>query len=221
MGEKTAQAGGKSGTRGQGRWREEVRFGVWPESREGLQTVGLQGGVGGPPTPLGQQTHPTRGFGSSKLPHRHVGTHGSPAHSEMHTRQADTRTALSTHTNTATRQHTQHACARAHRMCTHTTHKHTKKHVTETRIQCADTRARFRSCERTVLSAHPASPRRAPSSPLRARPGSSVAELVECPPLPLGPCPVLATRCTSCSIRRAGVSLGHTAGVGRGVNNAY
>lgn len=43
-----------------------------------------EGGLDGPPTISGQQTHPTRGFSSSKTPHTHVHTRVQHAHKPMY-----------------------------------------------------------------------------------------------------------------------------------------
>lgn len=54
--------------------------------------------------------------------------------------------------------------------------RHTDTNITETRTQHTDTRSLSQlAFERTIFSASPASPRRAPSSPLGTGPGSRVA----------------------------------------------
>lgn len=64
-----------------GKKRSDLEGGIQRESREGLGTAGLwagrswgEGSMEGPPTPFARQTHPTRGFSSSKMTHVH--THG-------------------------------------------------------------------------------------------------------------------------------------------------
>lgn len=86
-----SQEGGKFG---EGWWAMERRGRIWGDGQRKPRRLGDsglwvgrspgEGGVERPPTPSGQQTHPTPGLSSSKMPHAHVHTHGCNLHTDTH-----------------------------------------------------------------------------------------------------------------------------------------